>query len=473
MAKTAAATVLDLAEVSFSDLALLQSPETPADDRRRRRVLDTVATELGRGGSGLLAIAQVPRVGALRRRLLPLSRRLALMDHPSRSQILKKHGLGSDVPLKNPDRSVSSFAKLLRHSGKFALVELVNETESISNGFDCLEKVHDSDGSEEANGDDDMENVGELVEELGLYMMELGILIARACDIVIGGGQLEQSITDFGTAKARLIHYHSELDNIIMREKESSTKRKCSSKKVPVKPYQLGSQRRSESLSPCCIKSDDRTPVMVGKDNDSRDTSVQGKASEISLLNLWQEWHYDFGILTILTPPLFLGGSEGEKCLVNQEYHHPIGHTHLQLCNGRKIFSVRCSPESFIVQVGEAADILSRGKLKSTLHSVSRPLSFTDVSRETFVVFLQPSWDKTLSYSGYTSDTEEQLSHKNGTSILGNGSAGYCDEDMRMQEILEKIPPLSSRLTEGMTFAEFSRQTTKQYYGGGGIQHNN
>ncbi|PUZ39725.1 hypothetical protein GQ55_9G359400 [Panicum hallii var. hallii] len=472
MAKTVAATVLDITEISFSDLVLLQSPEMPADDHRRRRVLDTIATELGRGGSGLLAIAEVPRMGALRRRLLPLSRRLALMDHPTRSQILKKHGLGSDVPLKKLDRSVSSFAKLLRHSGKLAMLELVNNTESISNGIVCLEKLHDFDGSEESNCDDDMENIGELVTELGLYMMELGILIARACDIVTGGGQLEKSITDFGTAKARLIHYHSELDNIIIREKENSS-RKRSLKKVAVKPYQLGSQRRSGSLCPCCIKSEDMTPVMAIKNNNSRDTSVQGKAAEISLLNLWQDWHFDFGILTVLTAPLFLRASEGEKCLISQEYHHPNGHTHLQLCNGRKIFSVKCSPESFIVQVGEAADILSSGKLKSTLHSVSRPLSFTDISRETFVVFLQPSWDKTLNYPGYCLDTEEQSRHNNETSIISNGSAGSYDEDVCMQDIMEKIPPLSSRLREGMTFAEFSRQTTKQYYGGGGIQQNN
>ncbi|CAL5090812.1 unnamed protein product [Urochloa decumbens] len=189
MANTAAATVLDIAELSFSDLALLQSTETPAFDSRRRRVLDTVATELGRGGSGLLAIAEVPRVGALRRRLLPLSRRLALMDYPTRSQILKNHGLGSDVPLKKLDRSVSSFAKLVRHSGKLSLLELVNNTHSINHGFVCLEKIHYSDGSDESNCDDDMVNLGELVNELGLYMMELGILIAQACDIVIGGGR--------------------------------------------------------------------------------------------------------------------------------------------------------------------------------------------------------------------------------------------------------------------------------------------
>ena len=386
--------------------------------------------------------------------------------------LFQKHGLGSDMPLKKLDRSVSSFAKLLRHSGKLTLLELVNNTESISNGIVCLEKVHDFDGSEESNSDDDMDNIGELVTELGLYMMELGILIARACDIVIGGGQLEKSITDFGTAKARLIHYHSELDNIVIREKDSST-RKCSLKKVAVKPYQLGSQRRSRSLCPCCIKSEDMTSVMAIKDNNSRDTSVEGQAAEISLLNLWQEWHYDFGILTVLTAPLFLSASEGEECLIGQEYHHPNGHTHLQLCNGRKIFSVKCSPESFIVQVGEAADILSSGKLKSTLHSVSRPTSYTDISRETFVVFLQPSWDKTLSYPDYCLDTEEQSSHNNETSIISNGSAGSCAEDVHMQNIMEKIPPLSSRLKEGMTFAEFSQQTTKQYYGGGGIQQNN
>ncbi|CAD6254359.1 unnamed protein product [Miscanthus lutarioriparius] len=463
----AAATALDIAELPFSDLVVLLSPETPADDGRFRRVVEAVATELGRGGSGLLAVAGVPRVGALRRRLLPLARRLALMDHPIRSQLLKKHGLGSDVPLKKLNRSVSSFAQLLRHSGELTLLESVNN----NNGFNSSDKIQDCNQSVDANGDDDMENLGGLVKELGLYMMELGILVARACDIAIGRGQLEQSITDFGTAKARLIHYHSELDNNVIRD--NSTKRKGSVSKVAVKPYQSCSERRSESLCPCCIKSEDGTTVMSIKENDSKDASIQGQAAaEISLLNLWQEWHYDYGILTVLTAPLFLSASEDENSLVNLECHPPDGHTHLHLCNGRKIFSVRCSPENFIVQVGEAADILSQGKLKSTLHAVSRPLTSTDISRETFVVFLQPSWDKTLAYPGYSLDEGESILSKE-TSDVSDGSAGPCDEDTFMQEILKRIPPMSSRLKEGMTFAEFSRQTTKQYYGGSGIQQNN
>ncbi|XP_062201512.1 uncharacterized protein LOC133904050 [Phragmites australis] len=470
MAKTAAATALDIAEISFSDLTVLLLPKTPDDDDRRRRVLATVGTELGRGGSGLLAIAGVPRAGALRRRLLPLARRLALMDHPTRAQLLKRHGLGSDVPLKKLDRSVSSFVQLLRYSGKLHLLESVNKTESISNGFVCPEKAQSDDGFEEPKGDDDIENLAQLVKELGLYMMELGILVARACDIVIGGGQLEQSISDFGTAKARLIHYHSEFDNIVIRE--SSTKRKGSVNKVAAKSYQSCSQR-SVSGSTHCIKSEDETTVMVKRKNDSNDVSIQSQGGSISLSNLWQEWHYDYGIFTVLTGPLFSRASVGEECLISQECHPPDGHTHLQLCSRSKIFSVRCSPNSFIAQVGEAADILSRGKLKSTLHAVSRPLSFTDISRETFVVFLQPSWDKTLTYSSYSSDAEDKSSDDKDMPVRSDGSATFYHEDVFMQGILKKIPPLSSRLKEGMTFAEFSQQTTKHYYGGGGIQQNN
>ncbi|GJM95616.1 hypothetical protein PR202_ga12378 [Eleusine coracana subsp. coracana] len=471
MSKTVAATPLDIAEVSFSDLILLLSTNAP-DEGRFRGVLETVGTELGRGGSGLLAIADVPRAGALRRRLLPLARRLALMDHPTRAQLLKKHGLGSDVPLKKLDRSVSSFAKLLRHSGKLHLLESLNSIECINGTPFCLDKARDIDGSEESKGDDDMDILGELVEELGLYMMELGILVARACDIVIGGGQLEQSIADFGSAKARLIHYHSELDNIII--KESSTNRKGLVKKVSANMglHPSLSQKRSGSPAGACIKTEDQTATVTKIH--TKDTTTEDFADAISLLNLWQEWHYDYGIFTVLTAPLFLHASTGEQCLISQECHLPDGHTHLQLCSRTKLFSVRCSPESFIVQVGEAADILSGGKLRSTLHAVSRPSSSTDISRETFVVFLQPSWDKTFTYYGNSFDPEDESSDdREISSVRSDGSEGSCHNDLFTQEILKKIPPLSSRLKEGMTFAEFSRQTTKQYYGGGGIQQKN
>ncbi|KAF6987373.1 hypothetical protein CFC21_005027 [Triticum aestivum] len=455
MAETAPATPLDIHEIPFADLLLLLlSPEAAAAgdaDGRRRRLLATVWAALGPGGAGLLAVSGVPRAAALRRRLLPLARRLALMDNPSRARLLKKHGLGSDVPLKKPDRSVSSFAQLLRHdhdSGKLHSPESTTET---TGGMEVIAGVDGFGENKGGDDGDDIENLGELFKELGLCMMELGILVARACDIVIGGNQLEQSITDFGSAKARLIHYHSELDSRIIKER-SSTKRKS-----------LVNNAAAAAARPVSDHMD--TGQMPGSEDGSCLKSAE-ENSFISLVNLWQEWHYDYGVLTVLTAPLFLRSALGQECPVSEECSLPDGHSHLQLFDKRRIFSVRCSQESFIVQVGEAAGILSRGKLRSTLHAVSRPLGLPNISRETFVVFLQPSWDKTLPFSGYSSADEEDGSSDH------MESAGSCGEHTLMQEILKKIPPLSSRLKEGMTFAEFSRQTTKRYYGGGGIQQN-
>uniref|UniRef100_A0ACD5TYJ1 Uncharacterized protein n=3 Tax=Avena sativa TaxID=4498 RepID=A0ACD5TYJ1_AVESA len=481
---TAPATALDIDEIPFSDLLLLLSPEAAAvtagayDDGRRRRLLATVWAALGRGGTGLLAVAGVPRAAALRRRILPLARRLALMDHPSRAHILKKHGVGSDVPLKKPDRSVSSFAQLLSHDSGHKFHLPMRETAGgISAGPGCPEEATVGvDGLGERSGDDDIENLGELFKELGLCMMELGILVARACDIVIGGNQLEQSIADFGSAKARLIHYHSELDNRIIRQSCKNRRNLASNAAAAVTPVlddrDLPSYRRPGSGDGSCITSEDGAAVaMSAEENNSKDVTIQGQSSTISLVNLWQEWHYDYGVLTVLTAPLFLRSAIGQEC--PEECSLPDGNTHLQLFNNRRIFSVRCSPESFIVQVGEAADILSGGKLRSTLHAVSRPLGLPNISRETFVVFLQPSWDKTLPCEGYSSADEDDSSDHLESALSSDGSAGSCSQHISMQEILKKIPPLSSRLKEGMTFAEFSRQTTKRYYGGGGIQQNN
>jgi hypothetical protein len=111
MAETAPATALDIDEIPFSDLLLLLSPEAAAtgvdadDDGRRCRLLATVWAALGRGGTGLLAIAGVPRAAALRRGILPLARRLALMDHPSRAHLLKVTN-PSGIP-SSPSFSVS------------------------------------------------------------------------------------------------------------------------------------------------------------------------------------------------------------------------------------------------------------------------------------------------------------------------------------------------------------------------------
>jgi hypothetical protein len=199
---------------------------------------------------------------------------------------------------------------------------------------------------------------------------------------------------------------------------------------------------------------------------------------------LWQQWHYDYGIFTVLTAPFFLLPDYSETSALQDsstcvECPSPTGHTNLQIYdpNKKRVFMVRAPAESFIIQVGESADIISKGKLRSTLHSVHRPSKFENLSRETFVVFLQPAWTKTFSISDYPL----------GKSAF-NGVDGQCflvdefhdndeqqsgqDDNKLSLEIQKIVPPLSSRIKDGMTFAEFSRETTKQYYGGSGLQSN-
>jgi len=86
-------------------------------------------------------------------------------------------------------------------------------------------------------------------------------------------------------------------------------------------------------------------------------------------------------------------------------------------------------------------------------------------------VFLQPAWTKTFSISDY----HHANSTFNGQLLVATDEEqeqSERDSNNLSQEIKKIVPPLSSRLKEGMTFAEFSRETTKQFYGGSGLQSN-
>jgi len=145
----------------------------------------------------------------------------------------------------------------------------------------------------------------------------------------------------------------------------------------------------------------------------------------------------------------------------------PDGHTYLQLFDAteNKILVVKSLAESFIIQVGEAVDIFSGGILRSTLHSVGRPVEIEDLSRETLVVFLQPAWNKTLPCPRHFLNAGTSQGN-----LISYNETSYSRSQQLVEEILRKIPPLSSRLRDGMTFTEFSRETTKQYYAGSGTQ---
>lgn len=354
--------------------------------------------------------------------------------------------MGSDVSLKNPERNVSSFAMQLRYE---------QSLESTQSKFSSRVDNNVKDQGLGQLPDDEFKNLGNMFKELGFCMIELGICLARICDKAIGGQELEQSLLESSVAKGRLIHYHSTLDSIVLKE---AGRKGRSFKKMGNLKRDWEQRIRSEKQTEC-----------TNLDRDSHEVGISGTHS-----NLWQQWHYDYGVFTILTDPFFiLPYYLSENRGSDQECPSPGGHTYLQILdtNKNKVRMVKCSPESFIIQVGESAEILLKGKLHSTLHCVCRPATLENLSRETFVVFLQPAWNKTFSISDFPTEN---------CNLAGQGS-GVPDEENpfaklganNLAEAVQKmIPPLSSRLKDGMTFAEFSLETTRQYYGGGGLQPN-
>ncbi|CAL1383049.1 unnamed protein product [Linum trigynum] len=419
--------VLELYELHYSDLMAMSSDLT-AHPNQLNHDLSTPSPEERR------------RLETVRRRLLPLARKLALLDNDQRKRILKECGLGSDVPLKNPDRKVSSFAMQLKYT------EFLESGQAIYTPCSFARTDLDADNSclDSVSGDDDYKNLADVFKELGHRMMQLGLCLAQVCDKAIGGKELEKSLLESGTAKGRLIHYHSALDNVL--GKETARRNLGSSRK-------MGNAKTSKGYT-----------LLSAERQLEHSAFVENGSHE----KLWQQWHYDYGIFTVLTAPMFLVPSHlSENGITSQlpsvtyaeECSYPGGNSYLQVFhpNNNAVVMVKASPESFIVQVGESADIISKGKLRPTLHCVTRPEKMDYLSRETFVVFLQPSWSKTFSLSGY------------------NGSQHSCSrpgsKDLK-EHIHKMVPPLSSRLKDGMTFAEFARETTKRYYGGGGLQSN-
>ncbi|KAH6812446.1 2-oxoglutarate and oxygenase superfamily protein [Perilla frutescens var. frutescens] len=403
--------ILELYELQYADLMALFSDQNPPSNEEIQRlesISRSIMQNLGRSGPGLLSISGVPQARNSQT-LLPLARKLALLNNDDRKRILKDHNLGSDVPLKNLDRIVSSFAMQMKYDDEFGFK------------FEGSEMV----------GDGEFKDLGFAFRELGFCMMELGLCLARVCDKQIGGCELEQSLLQCGTAKGRLIHYHSVADNVAIKE--------------------AANRKRGSRGSNVNLRENRRFDV-----DDNDDGGGDGSSK------LWQQWHYDYGVFTVLTTPMFMlsNGSDEQEC------GSPSGHTYLQVFHPEtnSVVMVRASRGSFIVQVGESADVLSRGRLRATLHSVGRPAKMENLSRETFVVFLQPAWSRTFSLADYPVEVEPSCNEETG--------GARHELNGLTRKILEIVPPLSSRLRDGMTFAEFSKETTKQYYGGRGLQPN-
>lgn len=102
--------VVELYELHYSDLLQLSSEKSLSDEfieetQRLKSATRSVMKNLGPEGPGLLAITGVPEASNLRRTLLPLARKLALLNNEDRKRLLKVNLSPFFLPLifKNPN----------------------------------------------------------------------------------------------------------------------------------------------------------------------------------------------------------------------------------------------------------------------------------------------------------------------------------------------------------------------------------
>ncbi|KAK9137447.1 hypothetical protein Sjap_008041 [Stephania japonica] len=446
------AEIIEPFELSFSDLELLssysstvQSSLSGEEIQRLDSISRAVMETLGPSGPGLLLVSPVPKAAAdLRRSLLPLARNLALLGDVDRRRVLKEHRLGTDVPLKNPDRRVSSFALQLKYVKDTIALGASNDTaKDTLEAHLGAESLHDP-------SDDEFNSLEKNLRELGYCMMEVGLLLAQVCDRAIGGQDLEQSILEASAAKGRLIHYHSTLDNFILKE---ARKAKGSSKRLT---NNLSMHLPVQGVSGTSTLNE-KAPI---KDLNLVTSENKAKSCRTSLSNLWQQWHYDYGIFTVLTAPMFISSihhptaeaKEGFCMSFEQECSPPDGHSICKYFTQPEKASVcTMGAEDFVLAIGHCRNILKHGLLPAIVESDRRHVQYISLSLGNFCPFIQRLWNKSRSTKCTPSFTCTQFQN--------------LDRDIYFSVILYPV-----RLQNDMNLAKESRQTAKKRRDLSGIQ---
>ncbi|KAL1530859.1 hypothetical protein AB1Y20_001753 [Prymnesium parvum] len=148
----------------------------------------------------------------------------------------------------------------------------------------------------------------------------------------------------------------------------------------------------------------------------------------------WCGWHNDNSVITVLPPALWLREATGEPVDACE-----AGGLVVRTRKGRKV-EVRPPQGAVLLQLGEAAQILSSGALMATPHAVLKGSS--SLSREAFALFVEPHWD-------------EQIGTADSLRALHEADAANGDV----------IPPLSRRLRKlPVEFGQFLADSFAEYY---------
>ncbi|KAJ1264008.1 hypothetical protein BS78_09G230200 [Paspalum vaginatum] len=140
------------------------------------------------------------------------------------------------------------------------------------------------------------------------------------------------------------------------------------------------------------------------------------KQTEAGSVSSWCGWHTDHGSLTGLTCGLFTKNSVEVPC--------PDSAAGLYIrTRDNQVVKVVFDEDQLAYQIGETTEILSRGYLCATPHSVQAPSSenASNVDRSTFALFMQPDWNEKLKFPSEI-PYHQELIPPNGTLTFGEYS---------------------------------------------------
>jgi len=115
----------------------------------------------------------------------------------------------------------------------------------------------------------------------------------------------------------------------------------------------------------------------------------------------WCGFHLDHSLLTGLCSAMYLeetGTGSGEPCVIPSP--SPTSGLYIRT-RGGDLTKVSIPADSLAFQTGEALEIATGGRLRATPHAVrvGSSVNADKISRETFVVFMQPNTQQKLSIS--------------------------------------------------------------------------
>jgi len=153
----------------------------------------------------------------------------------------------------------------------------------------------------------------------------------------------------------------------------------------------------------------------------------------------WTGWHNDSGFLTVLAGDLFVDDVTGEK---TSEVSLSAG---LYVVNRQnQVCKVQIPRDCMAIQIGECTQIITGGAVLATPHCVRGDNNSTNVARASLACFVDTPPSVPLSIP-----SEEENDAIMQKSILSHSS---------------KVPPLSARWENGVTFGDFLQKTFQMYY---------